>query len=186
MRLHLFFQGTKTFAYEVWEQLGWRAPDVVVLPVGNGTLLLGAYLGFGELLRAGAIQRMPRLIAVQAARCAPLARAFAGLPTQGPDQERADTVAQGIAIAKPVRGAQILSAVRETAGRFVTVEEAEILTALDEMGSRGFYIEPTSAATIAGLAKYAPEADPVETIVSVITGHGLKAPPKKRPQRARR
>jgi threonine synthase len=69
--------GTKTFAYEVAEQLGWKAPDTLVLPAGNGTLLLGAFVGFEELRRAGIVDHMPRLIAVQAAACAPLADAFA-------------------------------------------------------------------------------------------------------------
>ena len=71
-----FFHGTKTFAYELVEQLGWRAPDAVVLPAGNGTLLLGADIGFRELRAMGLIDRLPRLIAVQAAHCAPLAAAF--------------------------------------------------------------------------------------------------------------
>ena len=71
-----FFQGTKTFAYEVCEQMDWQAPDIVVLPVGNGTLLLGAYIGFKELVNSGIIHRIPCLIGVQAEGCAPLAKAF--------------------------------------------------------------------------------------------------------------
>ena len=174
-----FLQGTKTFAYELWEQLGWRAPDILVLPVGNGTLLLGAHIGFRELLASGAIERLPKLIGVQAARCAPLALAFdptapsgAGRPASGP------TLAEGIAVAKPIRGPQILAAVGETGGRFVTVGEDEILAALRTMCAGGCYIEPTAAATIAGLAKVLPDTAPDETVVSVFTGHGLKAPDK--------
>ncbi|MCP4213348.1 MAG: pyridoxal-phosphate dependent enzyme, partial [bacterium] len=71
-----FFHGTKTFSFEVWEQLGEQAPDIVILPVGNGTLLYGAYIGFNELLEAGKIDRMPRLVGVQAQNCAPLYWAF--------------------------------------------------------------------------------------------------------------
>ena len=180
----LFFQGTKTFAYEVCEQLGWRAPDVVILPAGNGTLLLGAFIGFGELVDAGVVERMPRLIAVQAENCAPLVHAFHGAPW---DAAQA-TIAEGIAIVKPIRGAQIVEAVRKSGGTFVAVSEDEIVRALREMAARGFYIEPTSAATIAGVrrALHLVTRDGIaresiardEVVVSVFTGHGLKATEK--------
>jgi threonine synthase len=166
-----FFHGTKTYAYEVVEQLGWRAPDAVVLPAGNGTLLLGAAIGFRELLSAGVIERLPRLIAVQAGRCAPLYRAFHGLPAAAPEE----TVAEGIAIAQPVRGPQILNAVRKSGGTFLAVSEDEIRCAWAATSRQGVYIEPTSAATIAGVERYLQTADPDEQIVSVYTGHGLKA-----------
>ena len=71
-----FLHGTKTFAFEVWEQMDWKAPDVLVLPIGHGTLFLGAYIGFKELKEAGMIKRIPRLVGVQSASCAPLYRAF--------------------------------------------------------------------------------------------------------------
>jgi len=173
-----FLQGTKTFAYEVAEQLGWTTPDTLVLPAGNGTLLLGAYLGFGELARAGIVHRVPRIIAVQAAGCAPLAAAFA----EGLDEPVAvhtnATVAEGIAIAFPARGAQILAAVRATDGSFVTVGEEEIVASLRDCCRGGWFIEPTSAAVIAGARKYARTAAPGQTIVTVFTGHGLKAAKK--------
>ncbi|HYL81743.1 MAG TPA: pyridoxal-phosphate dependent enzyme, partial [Candidatus Acidoferrum sp.] len=79
-----FFQGTKTFAFEVWEQLGFRAPDCLILPVGHGTLYLGAYLGFRDLLEAGQIPRLPRLIGIQAEQCAPLAAQWRGEPSGEP------------------------------------------------------------------------------------------------------
>ena len=76
-----FIAGTATFAYELFEQLGRRAPDVVVAPLGGGTLLLGAHLGFARLMAAGLITSVPRLVGVQSSACAPLARAFrAGEP----------------------------------------------------------------------------------------------------------
>ncbi|MCE5192416.1 pyridoxal-phosphate dependent enzyme [bacterium] len=173
-----FLQGTKTFAYEVAEQLNWTAPDTLVLPAGNGTLLLGAYLGFVELARAGTVHHVPRIIAVQAARCAPLAAAFAA----GLDEPVAihpdSTVAEGIAIASPARGAQILAAVRATGGSFVTVGEEEILASLRDCCRQGWFIEPTSAAAIAGARTYARAAAPSQTIVTAFTGHGLKATDK--------
>jgi threonine synthase len=170
-----FFHGTKTFAYEVVEQLGWRAPDTVVLPAGNGTLLLGAAIGFRELLAVGAIERLPRLVAVQAGRCAPLYRAFHGLPEAAPEPAPATTVAAGIAIPKPVRGPQILDAVRESGGTILAVSEQEIARALQTTHRQGFFIEPTSAATIAGVAQVVWDAAAGEVMVSVYTGHGLKA-----------
>jgi threonine synthase len=173
-----FFQGTKTFAFEVCEQLCWQAPDVVVLPAGNGTLLLGAYVGFAELRDARIVERMPRLIAVQAKNCAPLYHSW----RQEPSGAAEPTVAEGIAIAQPIRGAQILEAVRTSGGTFLAVSEGEIARALGDMAAQGFYIEPTSAATIAGVNQYvhspAHAACRDETIVSVLTGHGLKATEK--------
>jgi threonine synthase len=170
-----FVQGTKTFAFEVWEQLGFRSPDTLVLPVGNGTLLLGAFLGFRELVEAGAANRMPRLVGVQAKNCAPLHLAFKHRIDEIPTIEAEKTVAKGIAIAMPVRGREVLQAVTLTQGEFLAVDEFEISAAHKEAAERGFYIEPTSAATVAGLMQYLDHSAVNEVIVSVFTGHGLKA-----------
>jgi len=173
-----FFQGTKTFAFEVCEQLGWKSPDTVILPVGNGTLLLGAYIGCKELLQAGIIERMPRIIGVQAENCAPLYRAYKENLTSVPSVTTKETLAEGIAIARPARGRQIIDAVRQTSGEFLVVNESEIRKSLQETCQRGYYIEPTSAATIAGIKKYLPTSGRGEVVVSVFTGHGLKATEK--------
>lgn len=172
-----FFHGTKTFAYEVCEQLGWKAPDSVVLPAGNGTLVIGCYIGFTDLLKAGIIDKMPKLIAVQAENCAPLAAAFHANRLTHHEIISSPTLAEGIAIAKPVRGEQILRHVRESKGTFITVSEAEIRDAFLLCAHKGFYIEPTSAATIAGLLRYM-EGYPEEKIVSLFSGHGLKSTDK--------
>jgi len=166
-----FFQGTKTFAYEVCEQLGWQTPDSVVLPCGNGTLVLGAYQGFRDLMSAKIIQRIPRIIAVQTARCAPIYQAFLG---RNRHVFRRPTVAEGIAIAEPLRAVSILRAVGETGGGVLAVTEHEIKAALRDMGRRGFFIEPTAAATIAGLIRYLKRMTAKEVVVSAFTGHGLK------------
>jgi threonine synthase len=170
-----FLQGTKTCAYEVVEQLGWTAPDTLVLPAGNGTLLLGAYLGFTELAQAGIVSHVPRIVAVQAAACAPLAAAFAGGLDEPVEVHTSHTAAEGIAIATPARGLQVLAAVRASSGSFVTVSEQEIITSLRDCCLGGWFIEPTSAAVIAGARGYARTAAPGETIVTAFTGHGLKA-----------
>jgi threonine synthase len=169
-----FFHGTKTLSFEICEQLNWCVPDTVILPVGNGTLLIGVYLGFTELFSSGIIHTIPKLIGVQAAACAPLAQAFSEGLTEVGKSAWKPTIAEGIAIAEPVRGHQILTAVRMSNGSIIMVEEEEIKVALQEMCRQGFYIEPTAAATIAGVKNYISCADPHETIVSVLTGTGLK------------
>jgi threonine synthase len=173
-----FLQGTKTFAYEVAEQLGWTAPETLVLPAGNGTLLLGAYLGFTELARAGIVSHVPRIIAVQAAACAPLAAAFADSLDEPVEVHGSHTAAEGIAIAAPARGSQVLAAVRASGGSFVTVSEQEIVASLRDCCLGGWFIEPTSAAVIAGARSFARTAALGETIVTAFTGHGLKAAAK--------
>lgn len=171
----LFFQGTKTFAYEVCEQLGWRGPDAVLLPVGNGTLLLGAYLGFRDLLGAGLIDHLPRLFAVQAQRCAPLAQAARLNADQPAAIVSQPTWAEGIAIATPIRGDQCLRAVRDSGGAWLMVSEDQIAQAWSELAGRGYYVEPTSAATIAALPHLPSDAG---TCVTALTGHGLKSTAK--------
>jgi threonine synthase len=172
-----FFHGTKTFAYEVCEQLNWKAPDAVVLPAGNGTLLIGCYIGFTDLLKAGIISKMPKLIAVQSEHCAPLAKAFfAGQKTYSAI-ETSQTIAEGIAIAKPARGNQLLSIVQESKGHFITVSEHEIKEAWKECAQKGYYIEPTSAATIAGVKTYLKNSAG-ELVISLFSGHGLKSTDK--------
>jgi threonine synthase len=168
-----FFHGTKTFAYEVWEQLGFRAPDALLLPAGNGTLVIGCFIGFRELADAGLIDRIPRHIAVQAQACAPLLAMFRdGLDTV-PSVPTWDTIAEGVAIAAPVRGAEIVEIVRKTGGQVVAVDDAEAEAALRVLGRHGLYVEPTSALPVAAFLKY-PELRR-GVVVAPLTGHGLKA-----------
>lgn len=173
-----FFQGTKTVAFELCEQLGWRAPDTVVVPVGNGTLLLGVFYGFRDLKKAGIFADIPKLIGVQATLCAPLFHAFRDEPFDETGPNGHQTMAEGIAIREPVRGRAIVDAVKESGGHFVAVEEFEITVALKDMARRGLFIEPTAAAGVAGLCKYLLAAVKDETVVTVLTGHGLKAAEK--------
>lgn len=173
-----FFQGTKTFAYEIVEQFNWKAPDTVILPVGNGTLLLGSYIGFYDLFNSGIIDAIPRIIGVQAENCSPLAKIFHCEFIELQDVEVLNTMAEGIAISKPLRWKEIISAVRKTGGVFVTVKESEIFDALKTAFRNGYFIEPTSAAVVAGLKKYLEKHKDKGVIVSAFTGHGLKASDK--------
>lgn len=173
-----FLHGTKTIAFEVWEQLGWRAPDTLILPVGSGSLLLGAYIGFQELLKVGEISKLPKFVGVQSENCAPLYKAYVDKLPSIPKIVKKETLAEGLAIAEPVRGKEILDAVKNSQGKFLVVRDDEIVTSMKEIYSKGFYIEPTSAATIAGVKQYLNEMSEDEVIVSIFTGNGLKTTDK--------
>lgn len=145
-----FLEGTKTYVYELLEQRGGTLPDILVLPVGNGTLLLGAILALDELFSSGRLASMPMVVAVQAANCAPLAAAWVAKSDKPAQIASVPTLAEGIASARPARGAQILQGMARIGGRFVTVGEEHILAARDTLARRGVYVELTSAANYAG------------------------------------
>ena len=172
-----FAEGTKTLAYELWEQLGFRAPGTVVVPVGYGANVLGCDRGNAELMRNGEIARMPRLYGVQAANCAPYHAAFeAGVEHFVPAPVK-PTVAEGIASSKPTRMREVLAPVRASGGEIVAVTEDEIVRALSALARKGLYVEPTSAAAAAGLSQLIARGaiSKNETTVLVLTGSGLKA-----------
>ncbi|MCX5399455.1 threonine synthase [Streptomyces sp. NBC_00102] len=165
-----FLHGTKTYVYELWEDLGGRLPDALAVPVGNGTLLLGAALATAELLAQGLIERRPALIAVQAEAVSPLAAAFrAGAASLRHPAAPAPTLAEGIAIADPPRAAQILAAVRESGGTFLTVTEDELREAQRDLARRGLYAETTAAACWAAVGGWTEGS-----IVVPVCGAGLK------------
>ncbi|MFF2845344.1 threonine synthase [Streptomyces sp. NPDC058001] len=167
-----FLHGTKTYVHELWEDLGGRLPEVLVVPVGNGTLLLGAALAVAELHGAGLIDRRPALYAVQAGAVAPLAEAFhAGADDLVGVTPAAPTFAEGIAITRPPRARQILRAVRASGGTFLTVTEDQLRHAQLDLASRGLYVEST------GVACWAAVRDGVlgtRTAVVPLCGAGVK------------
>ncbi|TCH98374.1 pyridoxal-phosphate dependent enzyme [Roseococcus sp. SYP-B2431] len=171
-----FLQGTKTLAYELWEDLNFTAPDNVVVPCGAGSNVLGAYIGFSELLRAGQIAKLPRIFAAQPAHCAPIARAALGLDPV----EAKPTIAEGTAISKPLRTAECLRAMRESGGGAVMLSEEEIAAAALNLAKRGVYVEPTSAQAAAAVPKLIASGKIAarETTVAVLTGTGLKSTPR--------
>lgn len=172
----LFFQGTKTIAFEIWEQLGFEAPDDLILPVGNGSLLLGVSIGFNELLDAGFIQRRPRLIGVQSVACDPLVQTWINQSDHPVIQGHNATIAEGIAVPSPIRGKQILDAITESKGTMLSVNDQMIRTALRSVCKAGIFIEPTSAAAIAGCREWLRSGQSGERIVIPLTGSGLKCP----------
>ena len=174
-----FLQGTKTLAYELWEDLGFTGPDNVIVPCGAGSNVLGCEIGFAELLRAGQIARMPRIFAAQPANCGPIAAAFlAGSDAPVPCDIR-PTIAEGTAIAQPIRLAAILGTLRETDGGAVLLSESEIGQATLDLAAMGLYVEPTSAQVAAAFAKLLASGavSAGQRTVLVLTGSGLKATP---------
>ncbi len=173
-----FLHGTKTLAYELWEDLGFRAPDNVIVPCGAGSNVLGCEIGFSELLRAGEIDAMPRLFAAQPANCAPIAASF--LAGESVSPEISPTIAEGTAIAHPIRLNEVLGALRETRGGAVMLSEAEIAAAVLDLARIGVYVEPTAAQVAAAFAKLLATGTitAAQTTILVLTGSGLKATPR--------
>jgi threonine synthase len=175
-----FIEGTKTLAYELWEQLGFQVPDNILVPTGYGSNILGLDRGFDELARRGEIARRPRLFAVQAENCAAFAAAWAvGAADYVPFTPQA-TVADGIATVKPVRTAEVLTALRRSQGGVLAVAEAEIGPALIALGRLGLFVEPTAATAGAALSRLRRDRtiEAEQITVVVLTGHGLKAADK--------
>lgn len=171
-----FIHGAKTVIYEIVEQLNWQAPDYFFAPVGSGSQILGVYLGLAEMKRAGLIDKMPKLMAVQSNKCCPLKDYVEGRPT--PVSTHNPSIAEGIAIHKPVRIKQIIDVVQKTGGDFVTVDDTDIIEALKTSALQGVYIEPTSAAAVAALKQYAGKIPDGQKVVVSLTGSGLKASTK--------
>jgi threonine synthase len=171
-----FLHGTKTLAYEVWEDLGFAAPDNVIVPCGAGSNVLGCGIGFDELLRAGEITRLPRIFAAQPENCAPIARAFLGQPAV----PAKPTIAEGTAIAQPLRTAEVSEVLTRSRGGAVMLSEQEIAQATLDLARSGLYVEPTCAQAAAAFARLI-EAGTIhadETTVVVLTGTGLKSTPR--------
>ena len=173
-----FLEGTKTFAYEVARQMEEAMPDHVVIPVGNGGLFIGAWLGFQEMLATGRLQRAPRMHAIQARAVMPVAAAFAGeawSPEPG-----ARTIAGGIAVGAPPRLRQTLDVLRSSGGRSLAVDDESIVAWQKTLAFRdGIYCEPTSAAAFAGLEVLVNDGHvgPDDVVLVAVTGFGLKDDP---------
>jgi threonine synthase len=173
-------EGDKTAGFEIAMQLGWRCPDWILVPVGDGPLLYACYKAFVELRALGLVDRLPRMGAIQAAGCAPIYRAWQA----GEDEVRAwgepDTVAKGIADplnGYPRDGTFTLRAVRASGGTVVAVGDDEILAARDSLMRRaGVMTEPTGAVPLAGLRRMLAHGQVSEgqVVALLITGHGLK------------
>ena len=155
--------GYATIAYEIVEQMG-QAPGAVILPAGQGGLLLGAWRGFEALIQAGVTKEAPRMIGVQAEECSPLAGRKSEVEGQ--------TLAEGVRVSHPLRHKAVRGAVGQSGGNWVIVAEKEILPGRDALAKQGFYVEPTSAIVWKALEVCVSTLP--DPIVVILTGSGLK------------
>lgn len=171
-------EAKKTVAFEVWEQLGRRIPDVMIAPVGDGPTLVALDKGFGELVHCGLAKRQPRLIGAQAERCQPLVRAWLGAAAGPAKLDPTATVADGIAVVRPAIGDAVLDVMRRGDGGMVAVSDDALLRAVTTLAGRpGVGAEPAGAAALAGLESAIERglANRLETIVLLVTGREVKA-----------
>lgn len=174
----LFLEGTKTVAFEIWEQLGEKAPDVVIVPAGNGTMLLGVFKGFKELLQRVKINRLPKIVAVQSTNCAPLFAAWKGSPAETSHA----TVAEGIAVDEPHRMKEMLDAIRVSRGEVIVVSDSYVLAEQKRLAVEGgLLVEPTAAVAPAAerMLRESGAITERDVVVVPLTGTGLKKLPKK-------
>ena len=169
-----FYEGTKTYIYEVYEQLG-RIPAHLVIPVGNGTLFLGAIYALEHLLRSGCIDRMPQIIALQSEHCDPLLRAAQSGADTPAEVSPTPTIAEGIAIGKPMRGEEILALSKKYNIVFVHAPEDKILAARAELARKGIYCEHTTAANYAAYQEYCRLHGETPDTLITMCGAGLKS-----------
>ena len=169
-------EGKKTVGLEIAEQLQWQVPDSVLVPTGDGCIISGVYRGFEDFYRLGMIDRIPRLIAVQAEGSPAIVRALEGDGIVRPYP--AQTVADGISVTLPRNGAMAVKVIRESGGFGITVSDQEILAAEKELAKlTGVFAEPSGAAGYAGLVRLLSEGriERDERAVLLVTGSGLKS-----------
>jgi threonine synthase len=170
-------EGQKTIAFEIADQLGWQAPDRLVLPVGNAGNITAIYKGFKELKNLGLIDSVPRMTGIQAEGASPIVTAIKNNAAAITPEKHPETVATAIRIGNPVNSIKALIAIRESGGTAETVTDEEIIRAQQELAYlEGIGVEPASASSIAGLRKLV-ELGVIgtdEKVVCVTTGHLLK------------
>jgi threonine synthase len=169
-------EGKKTCAMEIAEQLNWDVPDRVFISVGDGCCIGGLYKGFGDLKELGLIERLPKIVGVQAEGAKPIYDAFKSGAAKV-EFSKADTLADSISVGSPRNWAKALRAVRNTSGDMVAVTDEEILSAIPELArSVGVFGEPAGATAFAGFRKAAQAGllGKEERVAIVVTGNGLK------------
>lgn len=169
-----FYQGTKTYLYEVYEQLG-RIPAHLFVPLGNGTLFLGVVLALEELLAAGCIDHFPKVIAIQSERCDPFVKAAAVHSPDPAPVTPTPTMAEGISIGVPMRGREILKAIYRYDMDLITAPEDRILEARSYLARRGIYCEHTTAANLAAYWHYCDTHGKTPDSLLTMCGAGLKS-----------
>ena len=172
-------EGQKTLAFEISDQLEGKTPDTVILPVGNGGNISAAWKGFTEFQQLSIAKTRPRMVGIQAEKAAPIAKAVKRREKRIHPVHNPQTIATAIRIGSPVNWPKVLRAIKESNGTAETVTDPEILRAQRDLATlEGIFVEPASAASLAGMKKLlgSGKVDPSETVVCVTTGHGLKDP----------
>lgn len=167
----LFYEGTRTYAFEIFEQLG-RLPEQMIVPLGNGTLVFGVAKAVKELVDSGQAKDNCRIIAVQAENCAPIHKAFQSGASTVEQVENLGTAAEGIAIARPLRGDEALAAINKSGGEVWVSNEDDLSPTLSRMRRLGFDIEPTTAATFAAFDSHTDKT--TDLVVLPCCGSGTK------------
>jgi len=168
-------EGQKTGAYEIFEQLGKKIPDYVILPVGNAGNISAYWKGFSELKKWGMTDKTPKMIGVQAAGASPLAQLFQNGNDNLVKWDNPETVASAIRIGNPVSWRKALTAVRESNGQLLAVNDQEILKAQRDLASEeGIFVEPASATPLAAIEYLKDSFKKNSVVVSIATGNGLK------------
>ncbi len=169
-----FFEGTKTYIYEVYEQLG-RIPENLFIPLGNGTLFIGIIKALEELHRCGILEQMPRIFAVQSEYCAPIFQAWKSNKTKPETIIAKETLAEGVAVGVPLRGEEILQYIYKYDVVMLTSPEDRILDARKELAHKGIFCEHTSAATYAAYQEFVETVGPLHDCLIPMCGAGLKS-----------
>ena len=172
-----FVEGTRTFAFELAEQFHGDLPEHLIMPVGGGSLYLGAWLGFSEWLGAGRINHLPRMHLAQSAGCAPLVAALNAGAERAVTVPRHPTIAGGVTIERPARDRILLHIARQSSGAAEAVDDPAIYAAMRSLAVlEGLACEPTSAVAFAALAGLARRGviPAGERVVVAVTGSALK------------
>ena len=169
-----FYQGTKTYFYEVFEQMGRKFPDGFIIPIGNGTLVLGAALAFSELQKQGLIDKWPKIVGVQASGCNPVYKAFKEGKNKVEAVVNKGTIAEGIAIASPARGKEILDIIKQSGGEILSIDDDDTQSARKLLARKGIYVEITSGINYAAFLKLK-KTNPHKTWVMPLCGAGIKS-----------
>lgn len=171
----LFRDGIRTLAYEIAEQFDWNPPERVYLPVSAGTLVLGVIGGFEHLAKSNVIESVPKIVACQTEQVSPLYHRLKGLPYEPP--KRVASVADALVSVNPPLLDIMVESLRRVKGDAVMVREDEILKAWQELGKKGFYVEPSSAVAYAAYKRHAAagENGRREKTCIILTGMGLKS-----------
>ena len=169
-----FYEGTKTYIYEVYEQLN-RIPENIFVPLGNGTLFIGLIRGLEDLLKAEMIERVPRIYAVQSENCAPFKKAVDSAREEVVKGQCSQTLAEGIAIGEPMRGGEILEYIYKYEINVILAPESGILDARNKLAAKGIYAEYTAAATYAAYLRYVEDNGELKDCLIPMCGAGLKS-----------